>query len=353
MSTIRAIEIGYGSLSLTEDVIDGIPTIKTFASIVSPVSNDDLSGGLAKRETVRVEVGKNWYEVGNDAYLLTDRSSSRVLNNTFIETDQYKALFKGALAFMKNVTVIDLLVLSLPVNNMLRSNDLKAMAMGEHTVDGRTITVKSVWVLCQPLAGYLCYANQIGQEGFNVIKEQNVLSLDFGFTTADWLTSRGLKINDKRSNAVNMGMSAVLEAVQHELKSAFPHLDTIPLQLIDEAFWKHPGELKISGRSYPFPICQGKDTKGEVTKVKYDVSGAISKVAESCIQSVRNSVGSGAEISLIVVMGGSYGVYLPEVKKAYPEHEIVIVQEPMTAVCRGMYYGGVQYMAALKRQKAA
>ncbi|MAA94515.1 MAG: hypothetical protein CML22_07410 [Rheinheimera sp.] len=352
METIRAIEIGYGSLSFTQTVIDNVPSIKTFASVVSAVSNDDLSGGLAKRDTVRVEVGKAVYEVGPDAYLLSDRSSSRVLNNTFIETDQYQALFKGAL-FMMDVTSIDLLVLSLPVNNMLRSDALKQQAIGEHVINGKKVNVKNVWVLCQPLAGYLSYANQIGQKGFDELKEQNVLSLDFGFSTADWLVSRGLKINDKRSNAVSMGMSAILEEVSKSLKSAFPHLDTIPLNLIDEAFWKHPGTIKISGRSYPFPACDGVDSYGKETRIKFDVSSDINKVVVSCLQNVRNSVGAGAEISKIIVMGGSHEVYLPEVKRSFPEHEIVIVDRPMTAVCEGMFYGGVQYMAAIKRQRAA
>ena len=43
---IRAIEVGYGSLSFTQTVKNGVPVIKTFASVVSQVSNDDLSGGF-------------------------------------------------------------------------------------------------------------------------------------------------------------------------------------------------------------------------------------------------------------------------------------------------------------------
>lgn len=353
MSNIRAIEIGYGSMSFTESVIDGIPVIKTFASIVSAISNDDLSGGLSKRETVEISVGKSKYEVGPDSYLLTDRSSSRALNSNFIETDQYQALLKGALYLMKDANVIDLLVLSLPVNNMIRSEELKKMAIGEHVINGKTISVKNAWVLTQPLAGYLSYANQIGQQKYEEIKTQNVLTLDFGYSTSDWLLSAGLKINEKRSNAVSMGMALVLEEVQRELKSAFPHLDAIPLSLIDEAFWLHPGILKISGKSYPFPICNGVDINGRETKIKFDVSSAINKVAVSCLQNIRNNVGSGADISLILVLGGSHGVYLPEVKRSFPEHEIVIVDDPITAVCRGMYYGGVQYFAAVKRKAAA
>lgn len=355
MGNIRAIEVGYGSLSFTEDVKDGVPVIKTFASVVAQVSNDDLSGGFAKRDTVRVQLENGAvYEVGPDAYLLSDRTSSRVLNNTFIETDQYKALFKAALLMMKGSEEIDLLVLSLPVNNMVRASDLKEMALGEHKINDKKVLVKNVWVLCQPLAGYLAYANEIGQDGYEELKEQSVLSLDFGFSTADWLTSRGLKINEKKSGAVDMGMSVVLDEVHKELKKSFVHLDSIPMHIIDEAFWKHPGYIKISGKRYPFPVCnKGRDYDGNETKISFDVSGVINKVTVSCLQAVRNNVGAGAEIGLILVMGGSNEVYLPEVKKAYPEHRIVIVQDPMVAVCRGMFFGGQQYFAALAKKNAA
>lgn len=353
-NNVRAIEVGYGSLSFTEDVVDDLPVIKTFASVVSPVSSEDLTGGLSRRDTVLVNVGSNVYEVGPDAYLLSDRSSSRVLNNTYIETEQYQALFKAALLMMKGNEVIDLLVLSLPVNNMSRANDLKQFALGEHVINEKTVVVKNVWVLSQPLAGYLWYANVIGQDAYNELKEQSVLSLDFGFSTADWLVGRGLKINEKKSGAADMGMSLVLEESMAVLKKAFVNLDTIPMHVVDEAFWKHPGYINISGRRYPFPRCvDGKDYDGNDTKIKFDATGAINKVAASCLQTIRNNVGAGAEIGLILVMGGSHKVYLDEIKKTYPEHRIEIVSEPMTAVCRGMYFGGLQYLAALQKKNAA
>lgn len=352
MNIIRAIEVGFGTLSFTESVNDGTPVIKTFASVVAPVSTDDLSGGFSKRDTVRVDIGDSAYEVGPDAHLLTDRSSSRVLNNTFVDTDQYKALFFGAL-YMMNEPVIDLLVLALPVNNMTRSDDLKALAMGVHKVSGREFVVKNVWILCQPLAGYLYHATCIGQQKFDELKDVNVLSLDFGFSTADWLTTKGLKINDRRSGAVEMGMSNVLEEISKSLKPAFPHLDNIPLNLIDDAFWRHPGEIKISGKSYPFPKCDGVDSNEKVTKVRFDVTPAINKVTSACLQLIRNNVGSGADVHLIVLMGGSHKVYFAEVQKVFPEHEIVVVNDPHIAVCLGMFYGGAKYAQAMKKKTAA
>ena len=353
MAIIRAVEIGFGTLSFTKNVVDGVPSIETFSSVVAPVgSSGDLSGGLATRNTVKVEVEGEFFEVGPDAHMLNDRKSSRTLNNRYIGTPQYQALFKGALLYIDE-PVIDLLVLALPVNTMNYAEELKAMMEKTHKVGGKEVVVKHVWVLCQPLAGFLCYANQLGQAKFSQLAQSNVLCIDFGFSTADHLVNKGLKINYKRSGAQNMGMSAVLEEVAKTLKESegFKHLDDLSLSLIDEAFYKHEGKLKISGRNYPFPKCQGKDCDGNLVNVEYDCAIPIRQVATSCLNEIRNNVGAGADIDLIVIMGGSHEQYLEAVKDNYPGHKIVIVAEPLIAVCKGMYFGGEQFYAAMMKNR--
>lgn len=353
MDIIRAVEIGFGTLSFTRSVSNGIPKIETFSSVVAPVgSSGDLSGGLATRDTVKVKIADEWYEVGPDAHMLNDRKSSRTLTNRYIGTPQYQALFNATLLLMDQ-PVIDLLVLALPVNTMNYASELKVMMEKTHTIGDKKVVVKNVWVLCQPLAGFLCYANQLGQDKFNLLSQSNVLCLDFGFSTADHLVNRGLKINYKRSGAQNMGMSAVLEEVAKTLKESegFKHLDDLSLGLIDEAFYKDKGKLRISGRHYPFPVCNGLDCNGEKVNVKYDCSIPIRQVATSCLNEIRNSVGAGADIDLIVVMGGSHEQYLDAVRENYPGHKIEIVSDPLVAVCKGMFYGGLQYLTALKESQ--
>lgn len=351
---VRAIEVGYGTNSLTARVENGVPIIKTFPSIAVPVQGGgDLSGGLSRRDTVRVQIDDDVFEVGPDAHLLSDRTSSRVLSSSYIDTPQYRALLLGSLSYM-DVDSIDLLVLALPVNNQHRAGDLKKLALGKHKVSGdRVIEVKDVWVLCQPLAGYIYYAHSIGKEKFKAIKSQNVLSIDFGFTTVDWVTSRGLKVNEKKSGAEDMGMSAILEICQQGIANAFPNLGQVQHDIIDNAFWHEKGVLRIAGKPYPFPVCKGQLVDGRPTNVNYDLTGAIRQVAKSAMQAVQNSVRNGAEISQIIVMGGSHTAYLDEVRAAYPEHEIAVIDNPLTAVCLGMYYGGCQYIAQKQQAEVA
>lgn len=347
MATIRAIEIGYGTTSFTKNVTGKNPVIETFSSNVALKSGTDLSGGLSHKNTIEIDIDGDTYEVGPDAHLLSDRTTSRALTSKYIDTHQYRALFKGALALM-NETEIDLLVLALPVNNMKRKDELKRFAIGCHLIGKQSVVVHDVWVLCQPLAGFLSYANSLGQTGFNALSESNVLCLDFGYSTADWLVTRGLKINYKKSGATNMGMSALLEACVEHLSQvdAFKHLDDITYDLVDAAFYKNKGELKISGRRYDFPTHSSKSVDA------FDCEPVIKQITANCIQEVRNSVGAGADIEKIIVMGGGHEAYLTAIKENYPYHTIEIVKNPLVSVCEGMFFGGEQYFAMQQKLKA-
>ena len=94
--TVRAVEVGYGTTSFVAKVENGMPIIKTFSSVAAPVNaGSNGSGGLSRRNTVKVQVDQTTLEVGPDAHLLYGRNSSRVTNNGYIGTAQYKALYDG------------------------------------------------------------------------------------------------------------------------------------------------------------------------------------------------------------------------------------------------------------------
>lgn len=352
MTIIRALELGFGSTSMVTGVNkDGSPEILTFPSIVSQVdpSKRDLGAGLNDRNTVQVSINGSQYEIGVDASLSSDKNNGRVLNNKYITSEQYQALLFGSLVYM-NESEIDLLVLGLPVENWHRKEELKNLVIGEHEINGKTFNIKDCWVIVQPMGGLLAHANDSGQEAFNEMREQTILSLDPGFGTWDFILSKGLILNDSRSGGVEQGMSAVLASVARVLKMAFPDLGAIPLEQIDEAFYKHGDHIRISGRKYPFPVCQGKDLNGNEVDVHFDVRPAILNITSAALTSTLNKVGSGGDIDLILLMGGPHKVFLPAVQEAYPTHEIVIVRSPLTAICAGMYYGGLQYYAATQRK---
>lgn len=344
---VVAIELGFGTDSICAGLDEnGLPKVVTFDSIVAQVegTRSDMSSGLMKRDTVTVDVDGLSYEIGRDAHLATSKGASRILNNQYIDSQQYKALLKGSMV-LAGLDTIDLLVLGVPVTSLHRAAELKAMAIGKHTIAGKQIEVRAVWVIVQPLGGLLSYSNAIGQDSYNRLKEHNTLSIDCGYGTLDFLCSRGLKVNENRSSAVEAGMGVLINDLWDRcLRQAFPKANRIPIDIIDHAFWKTPGVLTISGRRYPFPVCEGKDCDGEPVNVRYDARPVIDSFTKAALTEVRNCAGTGEDIQLILLFGGPAGVYLPAVQSAYPDHKIHVLQNSLTAVCEGMYFGGVQYL---------
>jgi len=346
MSNISVIEVGFGnSAVITGADQKGNPKLLCFPSIVAKVSTskNDLSSGITKRDTKTVTVEGIKYEIGPDAHLAANDSSGRVFNSEYIRSTQYKALLFGSMAYIEN-TEIDLLVLGLPVNTWKRRHELKELALGKHEVDGKVYNVKNVWCIPQPLGGLLAYGAKLTAAEFQELAQQNTLAADPGMLTFDWIVSRGLQVNDSRSGAEDLGMSTVLREVSERLKDAFS-IDKLSLDQVDNAFWKHPGEFKIFGKSYPFPKCDG--THGKT----FDCTSTISEATGNAVTAMRNSVGDGADVGLIILMGGAANTYLPAIQAAYPDHRIVVLDNHLTAVCEGMYWGGVEYFKQLQKSK--
>lgn len=348
MSNIHVIEVGFGNNAvITGADQKGNPELLCFPSIVAKVnsSKNDLSSGIAQRNTKVITVDGIKYEIGPDAHLAADDSSGRVFNSEYIRSTQYKALLFGSMAYIQN-TEIDLLVLGLPVNTWKRRNELKELAIGTHEIDGKTYNVKNVWCVPQPLGGLLAYGAKLTTEEFQELAQQNTLAADPGMLTFDWIVSRGLQVNDSRSGAEDLGMSTVLREVSERLKEAFS-LDKLSLDQVDNAFWKHPGKFKIFGKDYSFPVCDGDHGK------TFDCTSTISQATGNAVTAMRNTVGDGADIGLIILMGGAAYTYLPAIEAAYPDHKIIVLENHLTAVCEGMYWGGIEYFKQLQKSKGA
>lgn len=350
---IRAAELGFGTSSIVKGVVDGVPDILTYSSIVSQVDEGKagLSAGMQTRDTVKINVKDKVYEVGPDAKLTVGKTSSRVLNSSYVDSDQYKALLFGALVLM-NEQEIDLLVLGLPVDNWSKRDALKQLVEGTHFINGKEFKVKKAWVIVQPLGGLFCYVDSIGQEEYNKLADQTVLSVDPGYGTFDFIVSQGLALNESLSDGDELGMSVVLDAVTKKLRVAFAGSPEFPVERVDEAFWKNGNFIRIAGTEYPFPVCEGTNMKGEPVPVKYDVRSVIEDTTNNAVTKIKNKVGEGYDIDRIILMGGPAKVYLPALKRAFPSHQIEILDDNIRAICRGMYYGGVQYMRMTEAQTA-
>ena len=353
--SVHSIEIGYGTTSVVTGSSNNSFVIRTFPSVPVPVMNQVQSLGadvLSAKKTVNVPVGDNVYEVGEDVHSSSDPRSTRVLNTEgYIDSERYKALFLGSLKMIPE-DEIDLLVCGLPVSVMPRAAELKAMVEGEHHLgDGRKVIVKSSWIIAQPLGGLLAYAREGGQERFKEMKQENLLVVDPGYLTVDWLVTRGLQANENRSGDFEGGMSKILEKVADtayrvfQKDERFKRIKDVNVELIDQAFIT--GTLKLFGRSMAFPV-----HKGDEKSPSFDFTDAINSVTEDAVSALVNRVGDAQDLDRIILVGGPAQLYKPALEKAFPNHDISVLNDSLRANVFGFQEGGEQRAKALAKRAA-
>jgi hypothetical protein len=202
--------------------------------------------------------------------------------------------------------------------------------------------VKNVWIIPQPLAGLLAHAQSLGQAESETLLTKNILSIDAGYGTVDWLFSCGLKPNYNRSGSMPLGMGEVIKSVINAMGSVFTASEEISAEHIDASFWKTQGTLMMSGTEYNFPVNTADNARGNRDTVEFDFTSSINAVTGDALTGVRNSAGPGHDIGAVLLMGGPHKVYLPATKNAYSDHTIVIVKNPLQAICLGLFFGALQ-----------
>lgn len=327
--------------------------IRTFPSTPVPVKNnkENLNGDfLQARKTVLVPVNGGLFEVGEGVSSASDPRSNRVLNTeSFITSERYMALFLGALKMIPD-DEIDLLVVGLPVSGIPRREELKKRVEGVHDLgDGRTTTVKSAWVIAQPLGGLFAYLYEGGQDRFNSIRNQDLLVVDPGYLTLDWLVTRGLVINENRSGDFEGGMSKILDKISSAAykvfssDSRFKGVKRVNVEIIDQAFIT--GTFKLYGHEMPFPVHKGDDKTPA-----YDFTKAIASITEEAVTALVNNVGDAQDLDRIILVGGPALLYKPALEKAFPFHTVQVLEDNLIANVKGFQVGGIQRAKALAKQ---
>lgn len=348
---IVTVEIGYGTTTVVANTDNG-PFIRTFPSI--PVSVKQSStigeGVLDKRAVVEVPVNGGVYEVGEDVAKVQSARSSRVLNTeSYITSDRYMALLKGALKMLPSAD-IDVLVLGLPVSVMHRKDELIALVNKKHDLgSGRQVEVKRTLVFEQPLGALLSYIREGGNDRYREIQNLSILTIDVGYLTVDFLVTKGLKPNRNRSDDCDLGVSRVLEATATALKNEmvkmerFKKIKDVNVELIDDAIIT--SKLRIFGQEMDFPVNKREGTPA------FDMNPAINAITNSAVSMIVDKTGDGQDIDLIIVAGGSANIYLPAIKNAFPAHQVIVLQNSITAVATGLQTAGEQYSKAAIARK--
>lgn len=330
---IQALDLGWGwtKYSKKSELLDGEHEFGSFPSLAPRHVGVDLSSSiLGKRDTVVVTVDGTEYEVGPDSGDLDGNDASRNLNDSYIYTEQYKAVFYGALHYM-GASDIDLLVVGLPLSNMQAATKLKEIIVGTHKINSeKTVVVKDALVLPQPLGGlYYCLSQAKEVEAFEFLKEEVNLIIDPGFLTFDFLVSNGTKVIENRSSAYNGGVSKVLRSIAESISSKF-NIKYDNLNAIDRGLRKR--KIKING------VAESLEEHIKNTRA----------ILEGSVNYMKNMVGDGADIDNIILLGGGSSIYKKTIEGYFPNHSILTVEEPQMANVKGFLLAGKDYLTKKK-----
>lgn len=329
---VRAIDLGWGytKYSVLDELTQELE-YKAFPSLAPRHTGVDLSLGIiGGRDTVVVEVDGTQYEVGPDSVDLDSSDASRNLNDAYIHTEQYKAVFYGALAYMHE-PVIDLLVVGLPLSNMQAAPKLRELMVGKHRINAQTaVEIKDALVVPQPLGGlYHCLGLKDRVEALQFMDEETNLIVDPGFLTFDFLFANGTRVVENRSGAHNGGVSKVLRAIAESLSSKFG-IRYENLNAIDRALRKR--KIRING---------------EVESLEEHIRSTRS-ILEAPVNYMRNLVGDGSDIDNIILLGGGSAIFKSTIERFYPKHEITVIEDSQLANVRGFQRIGEQQIALRK-----
>jgi plasmid segregation protein ParM len=324
---IRALDVGWGYTKLSRKCpISGELEFMSFPSLAPRHAGLDLSMSiLGRRDTVVVDVDGTKYEVGPDSADLDTSDMTRNLNDQYIHTEQYKAVFFGALAYMNEPT-IDMLVVGLPLSNMGAATKLRELMVGTHKVNGDlTVEVKDALVLPQPLGGlYYCMSLKDRPE-FEFLDEEVNLVIDPGFLTFDFLLSNGDKVIENRSSAHTGGVSKVLRSIAESISAKFD-IRYENLSAIDKGLRRR--KIKING---------------EVESLDDHIRNTRA-VLEGSVNFMKNMVGDGSDVDNVILLGGGSSIYRRTIEQYYPKHTLIVLEDAQLANVKGYQMAGEKYM---------
>lgn len=321
-SIVRACDVGYGHTKFTRGRKNDDLLCSSIPSL-APMSTEgvDLDGGIKnKRQTVTVYVDQKKYEVGPDIERALGKYDERVLCENYSKTPEYMALLRGALHYMA-VTHVDTLVVGLPVSHVFSHAKSLAKDLAKvHPVgNGRTVLVKSVEVLAQPIGGYLDYAVRSGKA--DKLDHQMNLIIDPGFFTFDFVVANGSSAISNRSGHHDGSVSMVLDSIANDISKEYGTHYT-NLVAIDRGL--RTGEFSVYGK--------------KINLEKYMPNAT--QIMGAAIKKMINTIGNTADIENIILVGGGANLFMPAIKKHFPNHDIAMAEDPVFANVRGFHVAG-------------
>lgn len=328
MTYIVGVDVGYSNLKIVVGDSTSDRPKKEFImpagagpaeKMPSPISGADTSGaGIS----VLID-GEKW-AVGVEPGRL--QGHERALDRRYTQSNQYRALFYGALASAE-MSHIDHVVTGLPVS-LHADRDLRdgltRLLTGHHQISGdRAITVDRVSVIPQPVGAYMDL--MIDFQDVDLIDKGRILILDPGFFSLDWVIVEAGEVRTAFSNSSYSAISKVLEVVHDRIQ--VDHDARVGVAKLECALRHGESEIYARGKKINFNqyLCE---TANEV------LAGAMQAVQRSMRTEDR-------DVDLILIAGGGARIIEPVVRSAFPGAQVVIPADPVLANARGFWFYGI------------
>lgn len=318
---IIGLDIGYSNLKLAHG--DGpVPQLAIVPSGAAPMDRMPTRyDGRAASDVLHVLVDGREYAAG----IRQDRAElwSRALHDDYTESASYKALFHAGV-LLSGYDVVDVLVTGLPVHlhsDKARVDHLVSLMQGVHQVTARrSVTVKKVKVVPQPIGGLLDYIAQSGED----IEDARVLVIDPGFFSVDWvLISRNEFVRSASGSSAH-ATSVLLE------ESA---------KLMAHDYGAAPSIEDLEGA-----IRSGKDSVtilGRRVDYLHYVEEAAKSVTPLVADTVKKSMRAMPSPDIIVLVGGGASYYNAAITGAFDPVRVVMPDDCVYSNARGFWHMGV------------
>ncbi|MBU6436598.1 MAG: hypothetical protein KGQ77_03645, partial [Betaproteobacteria bacterium] len=344
-----ASDIGYSRVKIATSPLDGNPPeLHNFISAAAQYNAAEFElAGLTARRIFHVHpkgaLNPNGYLVGDDVRsFLRPQDYSRAIDQRFLDSDTYRALFYGSLAHMVDrgaPSVMDLLVLGVPVRawqDQQRKRLAVDYARGVHRLPNhRSVEVRDVIVLPQPYGAYADVSDE-------ALSRKSVLIIDGGEFTTDWLfIEPGGRIHPGRSGSVSDRgrynyLQAILTSLSGEAGKELPERLLYDLDMCLRASEGQPDEdpiLKVGGRQY--------NLREHLPRGQEKINDVIRKIV--------NAVGGVVDVETVVLAGGNPRVYERAIQQGglFDDlTDIVIPPESIYSNVRGFHTFGEQTLAS-------
>lgn len=325
----RAIDVGHGFCKVTTDSkVDGFGCL-SYPSITPLLSSNQLDVPFfSENDCIPITIDKVTYLVGPNSEAQASSNVVRFNHADFSMTNNYLALVRGALAYMK-VDVIDVLVLGLPLTTFRTHRERLAKKMtGDHEIPNPMlkknpnveptikVKVRKVEVVPQP-AGTLYYNSSLKEQPENMKSSRNLV-IDAGYGTLDWFLTDGSSAIKDRCNASINAASQVAKQVAYKIDSSQAN-NLSTLSRIDTALINR-GIFTCNGKKY---------------NIKDDFNNLVEETITSAISEMMRGIDTYKDIDHIFLTGGSAHLFEEQLKKLMADREIIMDQDPIFSNVKG------------------